>query len=86
MRDYLTVIFVFATICSMLPLLSPCQFKTISEFCNDIAKGVMLAAIIGQGALSGFSGATRILLSSFWVFMSLFMLYFAVLFSREVKS
>jgi len=32
----------------MLPPLLPYQFKTISEFCNDIAKGVMLAAIIGH--------------------------------------
>lgn len=70
----------------MLPFLSPCQFKTISEFCNDIAKGVMLAAIIGQGALAELSGPTHILLSLFWIFMSLFMLYFAVLFSREVKT
>jgi len=27
------------------------QFKTLSEFFNDIAKGLVLGAILGQGTL-----------------------------------
>ena len=70
----------------MLPKLGPSQFKTLSEFCNDVAKGLLLAAVIGQGALEGLSGTYRATMSLFWTLASLSMLYFALSFSQEAKS
>ena len=66
--------------------LKPSQFNTLSNFFNDVAKGLVLAAILGQGTLTNFSGLVRILISLFWIMSALFLLYFAVLFSREAKS
>ena len=61
------------------------DFLVLSEFCNDVAKGVMLAAVIGQGVLPSMLGFTRALMSLFWILVSLFLLYLAVLFKREVN-
>ena len=62
------------------------QFKTLAEFFNDVAKGLVLAAILGQGVLTKFAGASRALNSLFWAVGSLTFLFFGVLLSREVKS
>lgn len=61
------------------------QFKVVSDFCNDVAKGIMIAAVVGQGAMESLSGLSRGFLSLFWGFTSLFMLYFAILFSKEAN-
>lgn len=62
------------------------QFKTISEFCNDIAKGLMLGVFLGQITLATSMGAVKILASLFYFLMSLIMFYLAVYFSKEIKS
>lgn len=58
------------------------QFKTLADFCNDVAKGVMLAVIVGQGVLGNIIGIERLVVSLAWVFISLSLLYFAVIFSQ----
>lgn len=40
--------------------LNKSQLKVLSEFCNDTAKGLMLAALLGQGFVSGTTFSVRI--------------------------
>lgn len=60
------------------------QFQTISNFCNDIAKGLMLAVFLGQITLIPSLGSIKILISVVYLLVSLIMFYFAIYFSKEV--
>jgi len=64
--------------------LKPQQFKTISNFCNDIAKGLMLAVFLGQITLIPSLGSIKILISVVYLLVSLIMFYFAIYFSKEI--
>lgn len=66
--------------------LSPKQYEPISEFCLGIAKGLMLAAFIGQGFIKEYFGLLRLIFSLAWVTGALFFLAFAVLFKKEVNQ
>lgn len=68
----------------MLATLEPNQFETISDFGNDIAKGIMLAVIIGQGTIISASVTSRIIFSILWVLASFLMLYFALIRLRGI--
>ncbi|MGB9706755.1 MAG: hypothetical protein ACPLXP_01585 [Microgenomates group bacterium] len=65
--------------------LTSSQFKTLADFFNDIAKGLVLGAFLGQGVLPTFPLLSRLLVSLFWLIGALFLLYFALLFSKEEK-
>jgi hypothetical protein len=66
--------------------LTPQQFEPLYDFCLGIAKGLMLAAFIGQGFVKEYSGLLRLAFSLAWVTGALFFLAFAVLFKKEVKQ
>lgn len=61
------------------------QYKLLSNFCNDIAKGVMLAGLLGQGVFSLPTLTTRIVVSTFAFLFAFVMLYFAIYF-RGLKQ
>ena len=66
--------------------LTASQFQTLADFFVDVAKGLILGAFLGQGALPTFSVLPRLLVSFLWIVAALFLLYFALLFSKEGKS
>jgi len=59
------------------------QYNVISRFCEDIAKALMVAVILGQIAIANL--LFRGLISAFILFSSFSMLFFAVYFSKETK-
>ena len=61
------------------------QYKTLSAFCNDVAKGLMLAGILGQGIAESLSVDSKIIISFVYLFLSLLLLYFALICSRRAK-
>ena len=61
------------------------KYKTLSEFCNDVAKGTALGVILGQNSLSGAAPSIRIAISIFWIAVSLLLLVLALVFSKEAK-
>lgn len=65
--------------------LTSSQFRTLADFFSDVAKGLVLGAFLGQGALPMFSVLPRLLASFLWIAGALFLLYFALLFSKEEK-
>ena len=64
--------------------LSPKQYEPISEFCLDIAKGLVLAVFVGQNFVKGITGLPRLIVSLSWTLAALLFLIFAVLFKKEV--
>ena len=60
------------------------QYNIVSRFCEDIAKALAVAVILGQVAITT-SFQVRIALSVATLLVSLIMLYFAIYFSREGK-
>lgn len=62
------------------------QFKVLADFFSDLAKGLILAAVIGQGFVSEISGLARAIFSIFWITFACVSLYLALYFSKEVKS
>jgi hypothetical protein len=67
--------------------LSPKQYEPISEFCLDIAKGLILAVFVGQNFVKGIAGLPRLIVSLSWTVMAFLFLIFAVLFKdREVVN
>ena len=74
----------------LLPLfkmlsLEPNQFKVLANFFADFAKGLVLAAIIGQGFVGEASGPLRVISSLIWVTLACISLYFALYFTKEAK-
>ncbi len=63
--------------------LSSSQYRILSGFCSDVSKGLVLAAIVGQGVAGELSVVSRILTTLFWVGVALLLLYFALFFSRH---
>jgi len=59
------------------------QFKTISNFCNDIAKGLILAVVLGQITVD-IPSTLKILFSVSILMMSFIVFYFAVYFSGKI--
>ncbi len=61
------------------------QLSLISEFCNDIAKGLMLGAFIGQGFLGNLGGIQRLTMMILWISASFIFLFFSIQLSQEQK-
>lgn len=61
------------------------KFVVLSEFCNDVAKGLMIAGILGQVASDSADLGTRLLLSISAVSISLIFLYFSVSLSYKYE-
>lgn len=66
--------------------LTSSQFRILSEFCNDVAKGLFLGVALGQAGLTEVPLLLRLIISFVLVSASLSFLYFAVSFSGEVES
>ena len=64
-------------------LLTGPQLQVISEFCVDVAKGLMLAGILGQGFANAESVFTRAIGSLLIVFLSFVFLYAGVLLRKK---
>ena len=64
--------------------LSPKQHEPISEFCLDIAKGLILAVFVGQNFVKETAGLPRLIASLSWTILAFLFLIFAVLFKKEV--
>lgn len=60
------------------------QNKIISSFCNDTAKGVMVAIILGQGLISTDIFETRIYLNLVWFIISILFFSLAIFVSKSV--
>lgn len=64
-------------------LLTTSQFDAISEFCIDVAKGLMLAGILGQGFANIASIFVRIFSSVLILLLSFAFLYVGVLLKKK---
>lgn len=64
--------------------LSDGQLKIASEFCNDVAKGVMLAVILGQNLLVDIPLEIKIYASIAWFTVSISLLFSAIMISRHI--
>jgi len=62
------------------------QFKVLAEFFNDLAKGMILAAIIGQGFVLKVSPGIRIISLIFWILCGCVFLEFALYFMKESED
>jgi len=58
--------------------LSSGQAEVLSGFCSDVAKGLMLAGILGQGFVSLESVVSRVIASFLTILLSFFFLFFAL--------
>ncbi len=63
-------------------LSKPAQIRILSNFFNDLAKGVVLAALLGQGNLEGLNFVGRLAVSLVWLVTALLSLLLALFFSR----
>lgn len=54
------------------------KFVVLSEFCNDVGKGLMIAGILGQVTSDSVELIPRILLSVSVIVVSLIFVYFSV--------
>lgn len=71
----------------MFPLkLRSYQFKVLSDFCSDFAKGLALAVVIGQGFAGEVRGLERASFSLIWIMFACLFLYFAIYLAQGVKS
>ncbi|KKP47255.1 MAG: hypothetical protein UR39_C0005G0068 [Candidatus Woesebacteria bacterium GW2011_GWA1_33_30] len=59
------------------------QYNVISRFCEDIAKGLMLAVILGQMAIANLTPLERVLSILTSIVLALLLLFFAIYFSKE---
>jgi len=59
------------------------QFKILAEFFSDLAKGLFLAAVIGQGFAVEFQGIARLTSLINWIVVACFSLIFSLYFDRE---
>jgi hypothetical protein len=59
------------------------QFKILAEFFSDLAKGLFLAAIIGQGFVVELQGLARLTSLITWIIIACFSLVFSLYFTRE---
>lgn len=64
----------------------PDQLKLLADFCSDFAKGLMLAAIVGQGIATEMSSVTRAAFSVVWIGLGCFSLYAALFFTKEARK
>lgn len=62
------------------------QLETLSDFCNDVAKGIFLATLLGQGTLGKLSGIERLVISSQWTAAALLFLMMALYFKKGIKK
>lgn len=67
-------------------LLNSSQLQAVSDFSLDVAKGLMLAGILGQGFTSIESIQFRIFGSILIVVMSFMFLYFGVQFRKKLRK
>jgi len=66
-------------------LLTNEQLKLLAGFFSDLAKGVAIASIVGQGFVLEFAGLTRIASLVVWIFTACLFLFFGLYFSKEIK-
>lgn len=59
------------------------KFKILSEFCNDVAKGLMIAGILGQTIIISNDLYIKVIVSVIVIVSSLIFLYFSVLLSNK---
>ena len=63
----------------MFPILNNSQVEIVSDFCNDIAKGLFLGVAVNQIFSSGASLEMKIFMSTGGIIISLSFLYLALL-------
>ena len=63
--------------------LKPYQYNVISRFCEDLAKGLMLAIILGQTIVRDLSPIQRIFSITTSSLSALLLLILAIYFSKE---
>lgn len=59
------------------------KFVILSEFCNDVAKGLMIAGILGQAVVITDSTFSKIIISAIVIIVSCLFLTFSVLLSNK---
>jgi hypothetical protein len=65
--------------------LSRSQFKILSSFCLDFAKGLALSTVIGQGFIGEIKSGLRLIFSAVWIGMACIFLYFALLCAKRAR-
>jgi hypothetical protein len=63
----------------------PDQLKLLANFCSDFAKGLMLAAVVGQGFATEADSLERAAFSFIWITLGCISLYAALSFTKEAK-
>ncbi len=58
------------------------QLRTLSNFFNDLAKGLALAVVLGQGSLEKLDQVGKFIASTSWLALSLLSLAVAIFFSH----
>ena len=63
-------------------MFKPNQIKVLVGFCNDMAKGLMLGAIVGQWSVPEVEWPIRVIISISWYLLALLSLAFALFLQR----
>ncbi|MEK7168423.1 MAG: hypothetical protein AAB778_00250 [Patescibacteria group bacterium] len=64
--------------------LTKSQYKTARSFMNDVAKGVMIAVILGQSVLLNSSLEIKIYANMMWFVISIFFFFSAMMLSKHI--
>ena len=67
-------------------LLNTSQTEAVSDFSIDVAKGLMLAGILGQGFINVNTGFAKTVSTICIIAMSLMFLYFGVQLRKKIKK
>ncbi len=67
-------------------LLNTSQTEAVSDFSIDVAKGLMLAGILGQGFINVNTGFAKTVSTIGIIAMSLMFLYFGVQLRKKIKK
>lgn len=70
----------------MLFKLGSAQRRVVAGFSSDVAKGLILASILGQGTIERLPVVQRFLISFVWVGLGLLLLYFAIRFTPYERN
>ena len=65
--------------------LNKSQSDALSDFCNDVAKGLFLGIAINHLLATGVPAATKILISIFAIIISISFLYIALFLKRTIS-
>ena len=67
-------------------ILTSKQTVTLSNFCNDVAKGLFLASFLGQGVSENTTFWAKVIISVTYLLISLLILALALLLDRRIKN